>query len=229
MTRIRFDSETALNVPNLNKLNNVVISPTEPTTGEEVWIQKGKNLLSGIIENYTLDGNGGISAYNGYFVTEFIKVKPNTSYIASGFSTQHKEWYDEDFSLISNTGDNPAISPSNAKYLRMNGSTSSSSNMQIEQGSTATSYEPYIENKIYTKNDNGVYEEIYDEERINELSNENDASLLHQNYIGTEHILLGILREIDSIAVRILLDLNVSIPKLYNKINIIKILIKTFK
>jgi hypothetical protein len=44
MTRIRFEDLPSTNTPrnaeNLNKLNNVVISPTEPTTGEEVWIQK---------------------------------------------------------------------------------------------------------------------------------------------------------------------------------------------
>ena len=42
MTRIRFEDLPSTNTPrnaeNLNKLNNVVISSTEPTTGEEVWI-----------------------------------------------------------------------------------------------------------------------------------------------------------------------------------------------
>ena len=42
MTRIRFEDLPSTNTPrnaeNLNKLNNVVISPTEPITGEEVWI-----------------------------------------------------------------------------------------------------------------------------------------------------------------------------------------------
>ena len=38
------------------------------------------------------------------------------------------------------------------------------------------------------------------------------------NYIGTEHILIGILREGDCIAAKILLDLNANIPKIYNEI-----------
>ena len=38
------------------------------------------------------------------------------------------------------------------------------------------------------------------------------------DYIGTEHLLIGTLREGDSIAVRILLNLNVDIPKIYNEI-----------
>ena len=45
-----------------------------------------------------------------------------------------------------------------------------------------------------------------------------EARKLGYNYIGTEHLLIGIMREGDSIAVRILLDLNISIPKLYNEI-----------
>ena len=38
------------------------------------------------------------------------------------------------------------------------------------------------------------------------------------DYIGTEHLLIGTLREGDSIAVRILLNLNVDLPKIYNEI-----------
>ena len=45
-----------------------------------------------------------------------------------------------------------------------------------------------------------------------------EARKLGYNYIGTEHLFIGILREGDCIAVRILLELNVNIPKLYNEI-----------
>ena len=45
-----------------------------------------------------------------------------------------------------------------------------------------------------------------------------EAKKLGYDYIGTEHLLMGILREGDSIAVRILLDLDVDLPKLYNEI-----------
>ena len=45
-----------------------------------------------------------------------------------------------------------------------------------------------------------------------------EARKLGYNYIGTEHLLISILREGDSIAARILLELNVNIPKLYNEI-----------
>ena len=45
-----------------------------------------------------------------------------------------------------------------------------------------------------------------------------EAKKLGYDYIGTEHLLVGIMREGDSIAVRILLDLNVDMSKLYNEI-----------
>ncbi len=45
-----------------------------------------------------------------------------------------------------------------------------------------------------------------------------EAKKLGYDYIGTEHLLMGILREGDSIAVRILIDLGIDLPKLYNEI-----------
>ncbi len=45
-----------------------------------------------------------------------------------------------------------------------------------------------------------------------------EARKLGYNFIGTEHLLIGILKEGDCIADRILLDLNVNIPKIYNEI-----------
>ena len=45
-----------------------------------------------------------------------------------------------------------------------------------------------------------------------------EARKLNSDYIGTEHLLIGIMREGDSIAIRILLDLNVNVQKLYNEI-----------
>lgn len=45
-----------------------------------------------------------------------------------------------------------------------------------------------------------------------------EAKKLGYDYIGTEHLLIGILRESDSIAVRILLDLQLDLTKMYNEI-----------
>ena len=45
-----------------------------------------------------------------------------------------------------------------------------------------------------------------------------EARKLGYNFIGTEHILIGILKEGDCVAARILIDLNVNIPRLYDEI-----------
>ncbi len=45
-----------------------------------------------------------------------------------------------------------------------------------------------------------------------------EAKKIGYDYIGTEHLLIGIIREGDSIAARILMDLSVNLPKLYNEI-----------
>ena len=45
-----------------------------------------------------------------------------------------------------------------------------------------------------------------------------EARKLGSEYIGTEHLLIGIMREGDSVAVRIMIDLNVNPQKLYNEI-----------
>ena len=45
-----------------------------------------------------------------------------------------------------------------------------------------------------------------------------EARKLGYNFIGTEHLLIGILKEGDCVATKILLDLNSNIPKIYNEI-----------
>ena len=45
-----------------------------------------------------------------------------------------------------------------------------------------------------------------------------EAKKLDSDYIGTEHLLIGIMREGDSVAVRIMMDLNIDPQKLYNEI-----------
>ena len=45
-----------------------------------------------------------------------------------------------------------------------------------------------------------------------------EAKRLNSEYIGTEHLLIGIMREADSVAVRIMLDLNIDSQKIYNQI-----------
>ena len=50
--------------------------------------------------------------------------------------------------------------------------------------------------------------------KVLELS-EKEAERLHSKTVGTEHILLALLKEVDSVAVRLLNSLNVNMQKLY--------------
>lgn len=199
MTRIRFEDLPSTNTPrnaeNLNKLNNVVISPTKPTTGEEVWLQKGKNLFDKDNVNYTKwlsDEGEPYTANEGDIVTSFIDVLPNTNYTISGLVAA--QWlivcgYDINKNFVSlllpSTGSS-GISwtinvPSNVAYIRcgFSGFNSSATVIQIEEGITATPYEPFTR-KIYTKNDNGVYEEFY-----NDISGINEKGHFTKRADGT--------------------------------------------
>lgn len=46
------------------------------------------------------------------------------------------------------------------KYIRVCFNDGTATDIQLEQGTTATTYEPYVEDKIYIKNNNDVYEEF---------------------------------------------------------------------
>ena len=188
MTRIRFEDLPSTNTPrnaeNLNKLNNVVISPTEPTTGEEVWIQKGKNLLN---TPYTESNKVTITALsNDYFVDTqyscYLEAgKTYTMSFESDCNDNSVEMYiGKDYTLNqyfrcdgTTKKKTFTVAASGTYYLRydvnVSGATHSFWNFQIEHGNEKTSYEPYIDKKIYTKNDNGVYEEFYSEESVFEI------------------------------------------------------------
>ena len=216
MTRIRFEDLPSTNTPrnaeNLNKLNNVVISSTEPTTGEEVWIQKSKNYFNyednqpdtTFTEKVTINNEKAFKKFvgptqnlwaifhldecgkklkenekytisfdiwadkNTAFGTKTLYVNPltTTTHNLDNITTQ-KQRLIATFTYKSSTGSLLHIYP-----MHIDGNILYISNVQIEQGSTATSYEPYVDKKIYTKNDNGVYEE-FDNSIVESGSNSN--------------------------------------------------------
>ncbi len=146
--------------------SSVIVSPTEPIENRrKVWMQKGKNLIGRIIKGYFLDNTGGtFTESTNWFITDYIKIEPNTYYISQGISSAYKAFYDKNKKFISSDNNSPSLSPSNAHYVVMNGSIAQSSNIMLEQGSIATDYEEYIEPKTYILNDNNVYEEFVKKE-----------------------------------------------------------------
>lgn len=167
-----------------NYLNDriVKVSPTEPITGEKVWIQKGKNLFDKSNVSFPccwLATDGTIqTTVNQDAVSEYIKVTPNTIYTISGFANNQYfalHSYDENKNhsnmiyadTLTNGVNISFTTGENDYYIRIAINIFDvSNNIQIEKGSTATNYEPFIR-KIYIKNDNDEYEEFYNEEEHN--------------------------------------------------------------
>ena len=173
---------TPINETNLNKIenelqtleqDNIIVSSTEPVTDRrKVWIQKGKNLLDknklqrGAIPS---SSTSEVLDYNTKaYTTEWIPCEPSTTYIASGGN--RTRWQVKNASgTITLKDTNPMTTESNSKFMRCycyyddNDAGINNVNFQIEQNLTATTYEAYIEKKIYIKNSNNIYEEFYTE------------------------------------------------------------------
>ena len=165
------------------EINNtgVTVSPTEPTGNNKnkVWFKRGKNLFdknlivstSDAIKyipvkvkkntDYTLSTNSGTNSLANVFLT--------TS--ASGASTANNG------AMLNNPR---TVNSENNDILYVGYRTDLSSYwIQLEQGSSATSYEAYIKPTLYTKNNNNVYEEFtnlelsYKEYAVELSANEN--------------------------------------------------------
>lgn len=168
-----------------HELNTIVISPTEPTSNEKVWIQKGKNLFNkdtSLIGYWVKDGN---PEYTGDVSTnvfsDYIKVNPNTTYTISGYVlgkwisvhgyNKNKTWNKQIAST--NTLETLTFTTGESDhYIRVAFSESQSrlDLIQIELGLTATEYEAHTDKEaIYVKNNNGIYEEVYIENKGNIL------------------------------------------------------------
>lgn len=141
-------------------VTDIKVSSTEPTTGEKVWFKSGKNLLD---KNLILNGTSSIQ----YVPIKVNKNKDYTLSTNSGSSSVADVFLSTTNSGVS-TANNGAIinsprtinSGSN-EYIFVGYRTDLSSYwFQLEQGSTATSYEAYVEKEIYIKNNNNAYEEF---------------------------------------------------------------------
>lgn len=150
--------------------DRVVVSPTEPTgdNRKKVWFQKGKNLFN---KNNIQSGSELLSTTlyaqpnSDYYISDYIEIAPGQTYYLSGNKTAGTTniFYDENKAPVSSygamTGAIPI--PDNATYMRFNGRLNElDNNIQLEQGSKATTYEAYIRPTIYILNDNNVYEQI---------------------------------------------------------------------
>lgn len=104
----------------------------------------GKNLFDkSKVKFVGIDTTNGLEVDNGYYSSDFIKIKPNTSYIRSQGSGIY--YYDNDKKFILFQS-HRVKSPTNAFYCRIQLQKDwNLDTVQIEEGTVATSYEKYYE------------------------------------------------------------------------------------
>lgn len=181
MDKTNFENLPSTNTPveasNLNTMQSnieksvVAIGSTAPSTSEKFWVQRGKNLFdkNKVVNNYELASGGASINYNDtWYVSDYIVVEPNTVYYLSGTKTagSTNAFYDSNKTLISSTSlvKGQLTTPANTKYIRFNGKKDELNDIMLEQNSTATVYEAYVEKKIMVKDNNGIFETFCNEE-----------------------------------------------------------------
>ena len=134
-------------------------SPTYPqdihvVSGDNTIEICGKNKYSGIIEydNYVIASNGAINSASNFCVSSLIDISSSSNWYLSfvfgtgSDNTMRIGFYDKNKTFISRsttTSNTQLTIPENAKYLRLSYLKSGFSNIQLEQNTTASEYEPY--------------------------------------------------------------------------------------
>lgn len=196
----------------------VYVGAEEPTTGEKVWFRKGKNYLdiskvksrttygitftptdtgikiSGTAEDtYAYGGSIGIDLKKGKTYTLYgnnagstlkLELKKGTTIIATVKTSNNKITFtpNDDVNLVT------FILEGIVKGTTYNYEIS---NLQIEPGSKAAPYEHYIEQKLFVRNSNGVYEELYNKEQINTLINRSSVGYSEVLYSDSTGVVAG--------------------------------------
>ncbi len=116
----------------------------------------GKNLFNdATATNSYIRSNGSVTPNDVWRASQLIKVSPNTSYIWHGevYGVNQVVWagYDSGSALVSgqykqvnNAPSLVIITGENTEYIRVGYRSDGMRNMQLELGSTATSFEPYV-------------------------------------------------------------------------------------
>ena len=189
---VKKDEKYELVYDEANIRKEVYVGPYEPKSGEDVWIQSSNNLfniekasLAWLLRNGNeISFNDAVYYGELRYNYDFEINKPYTfsfNILETSVTTYASVlFFYADGSYSENTINNTVVGKYSAtftptkkvnflelRFFRLNNNTTQRTgkvtDIQIEQGSTATNYEPYVTKKIYTKNFNGFYEELYDE------------------------------------------------------------------
>ena len=118
---------------------------------QSIEVRGSKNLFNKttITAGYYIDNSGNLVADGSNFVGDYIKIYPENSYVVSATTTNAKCicYYDNAKTFISRQlGSSSSVVldiPSNARYVRLSCYNTDLDTLQLELGSTATTYEPY--------------------------------------------------------------------------------------
>lgn len=131
-------------------------------------MQKGKNKFNPNDKtNGYLNYDGSFTGTTEWMCSGFIEINSDKYILSANTTATRVIWceYDSSMNIIGTRHEvvygNPiAIVSTNTKYIRVCFNDGTATDIQLEQGTTATTYEPYVEDKIYIKNNNDVYEEF---------------------------------------------------------------------
>jgi hypothetical protein len=140
----------------------------------------GKNLFdsSNRVDGQRFDQTTGnfVASATNFYTPNYISIKPNTTYNYSFSASIDLRiiYYDANKTfisglLISTIGTSDArTTPSNAYYVRLSTGISKIDTLQLEQGSTATTYEPYKSSTLTIDTElrslpNGVRDRVYEQ------------------------------------------------------------------
>lgn len=153
LQNIEIKGNTIQNEDNLEDIRSV----GNKIEGQELYeipvLSRGKNLFDGTTsatDRRISTSNGFIYPQSNYSITRYIKIKPNTSYCISTGEESYYSFYDINYKYITGGGvrNYKIQSPTNAYYLRFDFATVNKDKVQLEEGTQATPYEPYVEDKL---------------------------------------------------------------------------------
>lgn len=182
---VKKDGKYELVYDEANTRKEVYVGPTEPKSGEKVWIKKSNNLFPGWnVGRHYGSSNGSLTFDTDNSSTDLIPVDftTNNKYTFSNFPTSSNIYisaFDSKGVYVGRTASGikseytftpDKLSSSGAgsgdandiKYIAVTyQGTDVTNNTMLNMGGDVLPYEERVNTEILTKNDNGVYEGVY--------------------------------------------------------------------
>ena len=172
-----------------NISKHIVNVGTEVEEDSRVNFIHSRNLFdkNNVVVGY-INADGSInSSDTNYKTSDFILVKPNTTYYITASGTSRAKYFNssktplntssyQDIDVGANAGS--FTTPANCYYIRKSMTNARLDDLMLNKGSTATSYEPYVTNEINIDNEKytdtlNVGTSVNSKSRVNVLKGKN--------------------------------------------------------